>query len=898
MLLRQLVDAVAAGAGGVVLIEGEPGAGKSALLQAGLAGAVAVGCEVLWGGADELARQVLGPGGRWSASVPTVLVVEDLQRADEADVRAWYRLGRITTQQPLLLAGSCRPGEGQDIGRLRRGVLGHGGHIVPIGPLAETEVAEVATYQFGARPGPVLARVLSRAGGNPRYLGELMAALAEGGQVKITKAIAELASDQVPLPSTLAASIDERLAVLPLEAREILRWAAILGREFLVTDLEVVTQRTAAELMGALEVASEVQLVAEAGPRLMFRHGLVRQALYEETPVPQRPVSHLQAAAALAAAGAAAEQVARQLTAWQELAAGPGQPRLTGEHATWVPSWLATASRTLIYRMPELTASLLRATLAQLAEDSPRRADLELSLARAAFLLRQDDEVEVIGGQLLDRDDHAVEKADVVWLVGSARARSGRLADAMAIVTGALSWTDISAAQAALLRALRSMIVAAAAGRPEATVNVTAEVARSALATGETSDDQPAVGYALHALFLTDIIRPEPIVRLAHIDQALLLVGSGLRAADLRLMLLVSKAQVLELTGRQAEAISTAARAVRLAEQTGSARLGEIRCLLAWLQFWAGDWDASLAQLDLVGDHPRATAGTLARALAALIAGHQGQRQAAGKLAHASHHAAQAPVDPTNPPIVLLAQSLAAERAGRLSAAASVLKDCLQGGPATGMSDRPLLLPALARLAMATDDQVTAAAAAEAAADDAAADPLPARVAAADHCRGLATGDPDPVLAAASYYEGAGRPLEQAQALENSAMLAAAQGQPTVAVRRTLARVVRLYSDLGARWDLHRMDEQVERYGARSDRTGSALRADSGWDALTPAEVKVANLVARGRSNPDIAAELYLSRNTVQTHVSHILAKLGARARAEIISEVLRRSGRHQAGTG
>jgi DNA-binding NarL/FixJ family response regulator len=46
--------------------------------------------------------------------------------------------------------------------------------------------------------------------------------------------------------------------------------------------------------------------------------------------------------------------------------------------------------------------------------------------------------------------------------------------------------------------------------------------------------------------------------------------------------------------------------------------------------------------------------------------------------------------------------------------------------------------------------------------------------------------------------------------------------------------------------------------------------------------------VAQGRSNPDIAAELFLSRHTVQTHVSHILAKLGARSRTEIAAEALR----------
>jgi DNA-binding NarL/FixJ family response regulator len=54
-----------------------------------------------------------------------------------------------------------------------------------------------------------------------------------------------------------------------------------------------------------------------------------------------------------------------------------------------------------------------------------------------------------------------------------------------------------------------------------------------------------------------------------------------------------------------------------------------------------------------------------------------------------------------------------------------------------------------------------------------------------------------------------------------------------------------------------------------------------------PTEAKIVSLVAAGRSNPDIAVEVFLSRNTVQTHVSHILAKLGARSRAEIIRQAL-----------
>ena len=65
-------------------------------------------------------------------------------------------------------------------------------------------------------------------------------------------------------------------------------------------------------------------------------------------------------------------------------------------------------------------------------------------------------------------------------------------------------------------------------------------------------------------------------------------------------------------------------------------------------------------------------------------------------------------------------------------------------------------------------------------------------------------------------------------------------------------------------------------------------RAASGWAALTPTEVKIAALVARGDSTPEIARGMFLSRRTVQTYISHILAKLGAKSRVEIVGEALR----------
>lgn len=70
-------------------------------------------------------------------------------------------------------------------------------------------------------------------------------------------------------------------------------------------------------------------------------------------------------------------------------------------------------------------------------------------------------------------------------------------------------------------------------------------------------------------------------------------------------------------------------------------------------------------------------------------------------------------------------------------------------------------------------------------------------------------------------------------------------------------------------------------HGARSS------RAATGWAALTETERRVAILIAEGRSTPDIAATMFLSRRTVQTHVSRVLAKLELDSRVQIARKIL-----------
>jgi DNA-binding CsgD family transcriptional regulator len=72
---------------------------------------------------------------------------------------------------------------------------------------------------------------------------------------------------------------------------------------------------------------------------------------------------------------------------------------------------------------------------------------------------------------------------------------------------------------------------------------------------------------------------------------------------------------------------------------------------------------------------------------------------------------------------------------------------------------------------------------------------------------------------------------------------------------------------------------------ARSERK----RPSSGWDALTPMELRVVSLAAEGLTNPQIAEQLFVARGTVKVHLSHIFAKLGVATRAELASEATRR---------
>jgi DNA-binding NarL/FixJ family response regulator len=318
----------------------------------------------------------------------------------------------------------------------------------------------------------------------------------------------------------------------------------------------------------------------------------------------------------------------------------------------------------------------------------------------------------------------------------------------------------------------------------------------------------------------------------------------------------------------------------------------------AELRYTTGDWDAALADvaslrefLPPYGTPPTPWLPWQAYGLAALISAHRGQDATADALLaqlpwDAAHSVPSDGAVRSKAGFALAARATRAEQSGRTD----VALDLLAAAHAADLGQKQAWLPQLARLALEAgrrDLLESAAQSAEAAVSGSA-----ARTALARHIRGLAQGDAELLAAAARYHRSADRRFDFGRVEEELAALAASSGDP-VNARRHLAWAAEAYVALGARAEILRVDARLLRAGVSRARRGmTPARPERGRDTLSPIETKVAELVAAGMSNPEIGRALILSPRTVQTHVSHILLKLGVGTRSGIVRAVAGRGER------
>jgi DNA-binding CsgD family transcriptional regulator len=270
--------------------------------------------------------------------------------------------------------------------------------------------------------------------------------------------------------------------------------------------------------------------------------------------------------------------------------------------------------------------------------------------------------------------------------------------------------------------------------------------------------------------------------------------------------------------------------------------------------------------------------------VAALLAVHRDEVAAAREYVREGVSSTASSVDRERGGWLQWARALLHERDGRDRDALDVMAGLVATPPTAGLVSQRLYYTADAvRLAVRFDEHTLATDAVRAL-EPVARVRLPTETGkgALLHCEGLLRGDPEPLLRAAEHYHAASRPQPAADAGADAAVTLAGRGDNTEA-RRALAAAEEIYSRLGAQWDLIRVAARARDAGLRRGAPRRAARPLHGWAALTDTEAKVAELVTAGRSNSEIAAHLLLSVRTVQTHVSHILRKLDATSRVEVV---------------
>lgn len=917
--LISLVTAVRGGTGGLAWLRGEPGIGKSTLIDEFVA--AAAGCVIFRAGGDELTEayplrlmadalgvstrspdpsraqiakllrgetagtgavdpilaageQMLALVDRLCAAGPTVLIAEDLHWADEPSLLLWSRLARAVDQIPLLLVGSCRPVPRRAaVVRLEEIVAESGGTVLDLEPLADSEAGEVAERIIGAPPGPALRAELARAGGNPLYIRELVEALVRDRLVDSAGSMIDMRSGSGVTPDSLTTALGRRLRFLPEATIRILRLAALLGTEFRPDEVGLVAGQPVPQLKSALDEAISAGVIRNTGHRLAFRHELIRQVLQEQTPVSVQASLRRHIARKLAETDAGMEVVARHLLA------------VPGPLDGWVPQWLAGVPEPMHYVVPQMSVALLSAALSAKGLAAAQRETLATRLAYAQFRLGRDADALATAQEVARSATEPALAAGMRLLALRATARMGQAADALPVIDEIATDDGTPATWRARVRAWTAVVLALIGQHDKS-----AAEAGAALAEAEHSDDTLAIGYARHALSLLAGSQPA----LDHIEAGLARLGSDPESQDLRLMLLNNLLTYLTAFGYWERVREIRQQALVLAERAGTFRAAALSATAGETCYLHGDWDD--AELHLAGvdsEFLDSGANINARALSALLALHRGDRGTAElHLRHADAAVAQSSSYATNPANWRLstAWALRAEADGDQHRAVELMAGWLSADGLPGQRTRHELLPHLVRLALAVQDTGTARAASAACQADADSDPVPARLIAARSCRAILDDDAKELLSVADEAGRHGWPLQATLALEEAAVRLAQSGD-LAGARAAFNDAVRIYVDLGASWDLRRTEARLRPFGIRRGPHSAHRQASTGWSALTPAEVRIAHLVADGMSNPDIAAELFLSRSTVQTHVSKILVKLNLRSRTDVVHEVDKQAG-------
>ena len=906
------VNAVAAGGGGVVWIEGPAGIGKTRLLDEARERAGVAGLRVLAARASELEREftfgvvrslfepalaAVAPAERdvlLSGAARLATPVITLERLDTGTETAslaslhglYWLIANLAEQRPLLLVvddahWSDAPSL-QALAYLGRRIADLQVGLViasrPPDPMADTSLVEALRDEpvtvvlhpqpLGRRSSDALVRTTlgenaedsfcaacyEASGGNPLLLDALVRAVASSGVPPDTAGVAAISERA---PAIVATFVLPRLRQLPPQAGAVARAVAVLGRDAQLRHVAALADLDPVVAAEAAEALSTAQLLAPGRP-LAFAHPLIEEAIAERMLAPERHRGHRRAAGLLAAESAAPELVAAHLLTTETL----GDP--------WVVDQLRVAARTALAKgAPQAAVSYLRRALDEPPE-ARTRPEVLFELGAATIRISYSD-----GLALLEEAFAATSDASVRAQVALEMARSLRVTldygRALSVLEDAI--TALGERNPELRLELEAEVVGLARRDPTRR----ALAAQRALELQATAPRTSRAGATLLADMALDALQdPDAATRATELAEEALARTLAREVPDAGVLLPAT--MVLIAVDRLEPVLAGCDAAIASARQRGSiadfASASVLRAQARYLQgmLVEAEADARLAD-ELAAEHAVLVARRYTQAWLVITLVERGRYDEADTSLRDSG------VAPT------LAFLLDAR--GRLRLAQGRVAEALDDFAACGRRlDRrgmlhPGLVPWRAHAALASyrlgrveearrlvADAVTSARRYD----------CPRALGVALRVRGLVDGSVPMLREATAVLEGIPARLELARAVVDLGA-ALRRANQRVAAREALQRGMELAHRCGA-------DALVDQARSELAATGARPRTfvRTGVDALTPSERRVAQLAADGLTNRDIAQALFVTTKTVETHLGSAYRKLTITNRAGIIA--------------
>lgn len=809
---------------------------------------------------------------------PLLLVLEDVHWADNVtfDFLA-FLAAHLPPDLALIITARTETGRLPIREALARAPSG-AARVVGLRPLSRPEVAQLAGGILKAPPAPSFAdRLYEKTGGIPFVVEEVLRTYLEGPGGMPGRPAAPEALDDLTVPTVLRDVVLQRLFSLDDNAREILDAAAVIG---LVTDdqlLAEVTQRDAAEIARALAGAQDVGLLQEDDGRSRFRHTLAQQVVYESVPSARRRWLHLRTGRALESRTGPASSAR---LAHHYLRAGRPTEMVTHTEAA--------AETALAHGNDATAARFLLAALGADGVPQEARVRLAVKLGRAAVDgLAHAEALPIVDRLLATEQLPAAVRGELRFAHGrllrqSGDARAGHLEIERAV-------EDLAGEPALLGRAL------AVLAAPETVTDrhVREHLARcdeAAVAAHRSGDRGADVAVRItRAGLLLELGQPAswPLI-----DE--LLDGDDLSHRE-RARACLNWAQGALHVGRLDRAEALLAEGRRVADQAEYLRVAVVLDLVtAAVDHAAGRWDGLMDRARLMGDaHATFGAASLDSRLlhGSLLAAIGPAEEAADcfgeVIAVAEQVGAAWPLISARTAMARLLLTLDDADGATGHAMAAITQVRAKGNWVWGGEAVLCLADALNAQGRAGEaEPVVEELAAGLEGTDAprARSALLAAQAVLANARGH-TGDADRLLDAARAVTGdAALSYDEARAAERLGGLRCAHGDPRG--DEDLETALRLYGALHAARDIARVCRAMRLHNVPIPYPWRGGRPALG-QTLSVQEHRVAALAAAGRTNQEIATELFLSRRTVESHVSSALRKLGCTSRKDLAGILL-----------